>query len=77
MMIKIYGANGCGTCDLAKKYTRLRKRPFEFIVLENKEAADELKEKAGIKGNLLIPQFFFDDEYIGDYGDYKKWIKQN
>lgn len=77
MKVKVYGSNNCRTCKTAIKMCRLYGLDSELIPINNDEIRSDVKHKAGIKGNLFIPQVFADEKYIGNYIEFKTWIQSN
>jgi glutaredoxin-like protein NrdH len=47
-MLRVYGVEGCGPCELTKMFFRAKQLPFEFVdVASAPDKRRELKEKLG------------------------------
>jgi arsenate reductase-like glutaredoxin family protein len=47
-MLRIYGVEGCGPCEVTKMFLRSKQVPFEFVdVARAPDKRRELKEKLG------------------------------
>ena len=74
-MINIYGLAGCAPCQNAKRLSLVKKIEYRFIEITTDEIKEQVKAKAGLEGNITVPQIFNDDEYIGGFKEYKEWVK--
>lgn len=77
MVISIYGLKSCRPCQTACDYLKVRSIPFVFNQIKTDEDREDVKHMAGIKGNLTIPQFFIGEKYIGNYQEFKQWLREN
>ncbi len=55
-MLRVYGVEGCGPCEVTKLFLRSRHVPFEFIdVATQPDKRRELKEKLGsLTGGVIL-----------------------
>lgn len=75
-MITIYGIDGCRPCKSAIKLARLYGLEHDFIRITTDEMRSDIKYRIGVRGNLTVPQIFIDDEYIGEYREFREWIEK-
>ena len=54
MQIKIYGADWCSDCVIAKNFFKSRKMKFEYIVITKDEKAKNFVERIN-NGKRIIP----------------------
>lgn len=74
--IEIYGIRGCLTCTNARKFAALHKLDFEYICMSSDPSQIQImKDKAEITGNCSAPQIFVDDDHLGGFVEFKRWIK--
>ncbi len=54
-MLRVYGVEGCGPCEITKLYLNVQDVPFEFIdVSSQPQKLEELKQKLGSPTNGVI-----------------------
>lgn len=76
MKVKIYGRlAGCPYCTNAKAVCEQNKFDMEFIdMVATEMSKDDLSEIVG-KPVATVPQIFVDDEYVGGYTDFVKYLR--
>lgn len=72
-MIKIYGADFCGYCDMAKKLAESKGLEYEYIKLNEGVTKDEFHEL--FPGVQTIPQIIVDGNWVGGYNEFAENVK--
>jgi len=66
-MYKIYSKDNCGYCDAAKRLLESKGLPYVELKVGRDVTREILLEM--VPHARTIPQIFYNDEYIGDYGN--------
>jgi glutaredoxin len=70
--VKIYGAEYCPYCKIAKTYFEEQSVELEYLQVSSEELI-ALSEKTGLR---TIPQIYINDAFIGGWMDAKKIIDE-
>jgi len=75
---KIYSKDNCVYCKLAKMIMKRNNYDYEEILLNDEEKRKNFYINISEEEDTIIdtmPQIYYDDEYIGGYDEFKKYIK--
>ena len=75
---KIYSKDNCVYCKLAKMIMKRNNYDYEEILLNDEEKRKIFYINISEEEDTIIdtmPQIYYDDEYIGGYDEFKKYIK--
>ena len=67
MNIKMYGADWCSDCIIAKEFLKAKGIKFEYIVITNNEEAINFIKKVN-KGKRIIPTLDIDGKIYANPG---------
>ena len=73
MKIEIYGQTVCSYCNAAKAICKANGFEYAYINLDGPEDKEALERRVG-QPIRSVPQIFVNNEYIGGYEAFKKFL---
>tara|TARA_B100001142_G_scaffold316296_1_gene355931 strand:- start:9698 stop:9931 length:234 start_codon:yes stop_codon:yes gene_type:complete len=74
-MFRIYGKEGCGSCQKLIMVMELLGKEYDYLILGDDFTEDEFEEK--FPNKTLLPQVEHDGTYIGNGNETVQYLKEH